>query len=282
MFNKQRLAKQHSVPNTQCIICRSRECCCPAFWAAASKGCSQCSQNTCNLSRAKSASFLLSNRGSFAKHLHDFNILAVRSAGGEVHVLDELGMDELGIGAYALAPEFNGRAWHRLTWKTKAAEWFTIFTGRTTWGFLLTALGEPFAVLVRQHSVSPPAFALTISQQSSRKGFFTLCSSCWDQEQDQHSSHSLANHDARDRLPGVAWAWLCGGVSSGRSQGDKCLCSGTGCVYILPGQPGHSGITRETPNLWDAAELWVTGEWVSPFPLVATNLLLTHRKNFMK
>lgn len=39
---------------------------------------------------------------------YDFNILAVRSAGGEVHVLDELGMDELGMGAYALASEFNG------------------------------------------------------------------------------------------------------------------------------------------------------------------------------
>lgn len=67
------------------------------------------------VSRAKSASFLLSNQETFAKHLHDFNILAVRSAGGEVHVLDELGMDELGMGAYALAPEFNGRAWHCLT-----------------------------------------------------------------------------------------------------------------------------------------------------------------------
>lgn len=41
------------------------------------------------------------------KHLHDFNVLAVRSAGDEVHVMDELGMDELGVGAYALAPEFN-------------------------------------------------------------------------------------------------------------------------------------------------------------------------------
>lgn len=42
------------------------------------------------------------------KHLHDFNVLAVRSTGGEVHVLNELGMDELRMGAYALAPEFNG------------------------------------------------------------------------------------------------------------------------------------------------------------------------------
>lgn len=41
------------------------------------------------------------------KHLHDFNVLAVRSAGGEVHILNELGVDELGMGAWALAPEFN-------------------------------------------------------------------------------------------------------------------------------------------------------------------------------
>lgn len=38
---------------------------------------------------------------------YDFDILAVRSAGGEVHVLDKLGVDELGVGVYALAPEFN-------------------------------------------------------------------------------------------------------------------------------------------------------------------------------
>ena len=41
------------------------------------------------------------------KHLHDFNVLAVRSTGDEVHVMNELGMDELGMGAYALASEFN-------------------------------------------------------------------------------------------------------------------------------------------------------------------------------
>lgn len=41
------------------------------------------------------------------KHLHDFNILAVRPAGGEVHILDKFGVDELGVGLYALAPEFN-------------------------------------------------------------------------------------------------------------------------------------------------------------------------------
>jgi len=41
------------------------------------------------------------------KHLHDFNVLAVRSTGDEVDVLNELGMDELGMGADALAPEFN-------------------------------------------------------------------------------------------------------------------------------------------------------------------------------
>lgn len=116
------LAKQHTVPNTQHIVCRSKECSCPAFWAAASAGCSHRSQNICTLSRAKAASFLLSNQEGFAKHLHDFNILAVRSAGGEVHVLDELGMDEFGMGAYALAPEFDGRACHQLTWKTKTVE----------------------------------------------------------------------------------------------------------------------------------------------------------------
>lgn len=38
---------------------------------------------------------------------YDFNVLAVRSAGGEVHILNELGVDELGMGAWALAPEFN-------------------------------------------------------------------------------------------------------------------------------------------------------------------------------
>lgn len=50
---------------------------------------------------------------------YDFNILAVRPTRGEVHVLDELGMDEPGMGVYALAPEFNGRAWHSLTFCSK-------------------------------------------------------------------------------------------------------------------------------------------------------------------
>lgn len=38
---------------------------------------------------------------------YDFHILAVRSARGEVHILNELGMDELGMSLYALASEFN-------------------------------------------------------------------------------------------------------------------------------------------------------------------------------
>lgn len=55
----------------------------------------------------KSVSFLLSNWKILQEHLHDFKILAVRSTGDEVHVMNELGMDELGMGAYALASEFN-------------------------------------------------------------------------------------------------------------------------------------------------------------------------------
>lgn len=55
----------------------------------------------------KSVSFLLSNWKILQEHLHDFNILAVRSTGDEVHVMNELGVDELGMGAYALASEFN-------------------------------------------------------------------------------------------------------------------------------------------------------------------------------
>lgn len=58
----------------------------------------------------------------------------MRSAGGEVHVLDELGRDELGIGAYALAPEFNGRAWHWLTWKTKKGGVFHYFRRKHSMG----------------------------------------------------------------------------------------------------------------------------------------------------
>lgn len=53
---------------------------------------------------------------------------------------------------------------------------FHYFHRKHNMGVLLTALGESFAALVRQHSVSPSAFVLAISQESFRKGFVTLCS----------------------------------------------------------------------------------------------------------
>lgn len=53
------------------------------------------------------SSGLQAHFSAVCKGSYDFNVLAVRSTGDEVHVMNELGMDELGMGAYALASEFN-------------------------------------------------------------------------------------------------------------------------------------------------------------------------------
>lgn len=64
----------------------------------------------------------------------------MRAAGGEVHVLDELGMDESGMGANALAPEFPGQAWHSLTWKTKKGGVFHYFHRKNNIGFFADSI----------------------------------------------------------------------------------------------------------------------------------------------
>lgn len=64
----------------------------------------------------------------------------MRAAGGEVHVLDELGMDEPGMGVNALAPEFPGQAWHSLTWKTKKGGVFHYFHRKNNIGFFADSI----------------------------------------------------------------------------------------------------------------------------------------------